>query len=108
MSEVLYYAGGRDQHVGAYVFRVRNDGTFDLLELAPSLSIRAHSPTGFEWGYGGSGPAHLAIALLLEVTGDPALAAAHYQDYKWGVVCRLSEDGWRITAESIREWLRLR
>ena len=29
MSEVLYYAGGRDQHVGAYVFRVRDDGTFD-------------------------------------------------------------------------------
>ena len=54
MSEVLYYAGGRDQHVGAYVFRVRNDGTFDLLDLAPSLSIRAKSPTG-----GGAGDAHI-------------------------------------------------
>lgn len=29
------------------------------LELAPSLRLRRHSPTGFEWGYLGSGPASL-------------------------------------------------
>lgn len=27
-------------------------------ELALHLDVQAHSPTGFAWGYGGSGPAH--------------------------------------------------
>ncbi len=28
-----------------------------------------HSPSGFEWGYGGSGPADLALNILLAATG---------------------------------------
>lgn len=39
------------------------------LDPAESLSIRRHSPTGFSWGYGGSGPAQLALAILLHVLG---------------------------------------
>src|SRR5467141_965015 len=30
------------------------------------LEARNHSPTGFAWGYGGSGPAQLALALLID------------------------------------------
>lgn len=30
-----------------------------------------HSPTGFEWGYNGSGPAELARCLLLDALDDP-------------------------------------
>ena len=30
-----------------------------------SLRVRNHSPDGFSWGDGGSGPAQLALALLL-------------------------------------------
>ena len=30
-----------------------------------------HSPTGFEWGYCGSGPAQLALALLADHLGEP-------------------------------------
>ena len=29
-----------------------------------------HSPTGFEWSYGGSGPADLALNILLAATAD--------------------------------------
>jgi hypothetical protein len=29
-----------------------------------------NSPTGFGWGYGGSGPAQLALALLADSLGD--------------------------------------
>ena len=32
-----------------------------------SQSIVNHSPDGFNWGYLGSGPAQLALAILLEV-----------------------------------------
>src|SRR5207302_1533158 len=28
--------------------------------------IPSHSPDGFEWGYGGSGPADLALAILID------------------------------------------
>ena len=38
------------------------------LRVEPSLVLRRHSPTGFEWGYGGSGPAQLALAILTTVT----------------------------------------
>src|SRR5439155_2970286 len=34
--------------------------------LNPRLDLRKHSVTGFEWGYGGSGPAQLALALLAD------------------------------------------
>ena len=40
-------------------------------ELTPALShgIRNHSSSGFEWGYGGSGPAQLALAILADHFG---------------------------------------
>jgi hypothetical protein len=36
--------------------------------LSPRASpaVWNHSPDGFNWGYGGSGPARLALAILLE------------------------------------------
>src|SRR5205823_6333568 len=33
--------------------------------LLPRFDLRNHSPTGFEWGYAGSGPAQLSLALLI-------------------------------------------
>jgi hypothetical protein len=38
----------------------------------PLRHVVRHSPTGFEWGYGGSGPADLARCLLLDVLGPAA------------------------------------
>lgn len=37
--------------------------------LADARHIRNHSPSGFEWGYGGSGPAQLALAILADYLG---------------------------------------
>ena len=54
----------------------------------PSLVLRNHSPNGFAWGYGGSGPAQLALALLLHVTGDEGAALNHYQAFKWEVLAK--------------------
>lgn len=39
--------------------------------LEPSLAIRKKSPTGFEWGYAGSGPAQSALAILMMVFPPP-------------------------------------
>ena len=46
------------------------------------------SPSGFNWGYGGSGPAQLALAILLRAT-DHETAVAYYQAFKWDVIAKL-------------------
>ena len=38
-----------------------------LLVPAESLAVSNHAPSGFAWGYPGSGPSQLALALLLRV-----------------------------------------
>ena len=35
-------------------------------DLPLRLDIFSHSPSGFEWGYLGSGPAQLALAILCD------------------------------------------
>ena len=68
------------------------------------LSLRNHSPTGFAWGYGGSGPAQLALALLMDATGDKELALQHYQEFKWRFVAAW-EQSWSITEKEIRGFI---
>jgi len=58
-----------------------------------SLELVNHSPSGFEWGYGGSGPAQLALALLLDYTDDEAVALDHYQEFKTEVVTNWTAQG---------------
>lgn len=41
-----------------------------------------HSPTGLEFGYGGSGPADMALNILLMFT-TKELAYSLYQQFKW-------------------------
>lgn len=75
-------------------------------KLSPrqSLKIVNHSPSGFEWGYCGSGPSQLALALLLDATGDQSQALNFYQQFKadhvssWG-------DVWEISRAKILEWI---
>lgn len=47
------------------------------LDLAGSLKVRDHSPTGFSWGYNGSGPSQFALALLLKYL-DIQMAVTFY------------------------------
>jgi hypothetical protein len=64
-----------------------------MLNLAASLKVVNHSPTGFCWGYAGSGPAQLALAILLDhFNGDVERAKALYMDFKFDVVSRLPMD----------------
>jgi hypothetical protein len=80
----------------------------DADELSPkfSQSIRNHSPAGWNWGYGGSGPAQLALGLLLEETGREEAERLH-QRFKRSFVVSWSEDKWRLTSEHIQSWLSL-
>ena len=60
------------------------------------------SPTGHSWGYGGSGPAQLAIDLLWEVYGvEPS--APLFQGFKWAVIAQLPQEaGWALTESEIK------
>ena len=70
--------------------------------LAPRLDLRNHSPTGFAWGYGGSGPAQLALAILADLLGDDEKAQRLYQDFKWKVIARLPQNAdWILTGDGI-------
>jgi len=61
-------------------------------ELSPkrSLKIWRHSPDGFNWGYHGSGPAQLALAILLELFSRE-FAIDHYQQFKRDVISTLPQ-----------------
>ena len=75
------------------------------IEWRPSLALRNHSPTGLAWGYPGSGPAQLALSVLLAVADQPT-ALARYQAFKGDVIARLPADGgWRFTVAEVRRWI---
>ncbi|MBA7556263.1 hypothetical protein ES705_48963 [subsurface metagenome] len=69
----------------------------DGKELFPGRSQKAinHSPDGFNWAYGGSGPAQLALAILLEHLPE-GQALSHYQQFKWDVIARLPQSDFEV------------
>lgn len=69
------------------------------LDLA--LHLWNHSPDGFEWGYNGSGPAQLALALLLDCTEDATFAVDLHQRLKEALVVALPKHVWARNAEEI-------
>ncbi|RYC66318.1 DUF6166 domain-containing protein [Spirosoma sordidisoli] len=64
--------------------------TLNGARLSPERSqqFKNHSPDGFAWGYGGSGPAQLALAVLIDLL-PTALALQNYQYFKMWIIARL-------------------
>ena len=71
----------------------------------PLPHIVRHSPDGFNWVYGGSGPADTALSILTDCVGK-SVANAFYQDFKqqfvagWGI-------SFAVTEKEIKAWLQL-
>jgi hypothetical protein len=74
--------------------------------LNPRLDLYNHSPSGFEWGYCGSGPAQLALALLADHLGDDQQAFNLYQRFKWAVIVELPKKCWTLTSRDIDQLLK--
>lgn len=75
------------------------------IPLVPRLDLRNHSATGFSWGYAGSGPSQLALAILADVSDDET-AQRRYQAFKWTVIAKLPGDSaWELTEDQVRGWL---
>ncbi len=71
--------------------------------LNPRTDLYNHSPDGFAWGYGGSGPAQLALALAADVLGDDDRAVRIHHALKDYLVARWPRDHcWDLPASAIR------
>ena len=70
------------------VFVVR-DGHVRFLN--PRNDLMNHSPDGLSWGYAGSGPAQLALALLMELLNDWERVQPIYQRFKEHFVARIPQ-----------------
>lgn len=98
------YFGWRDQDARCHV-RVR-EGRGKPMALARRADLVNHSPDGFEWGYAGSGPAQLALALIAHATDDDALAQRIHQDFKRYFIATMSREAghrWAWTHAEIIE-----
>lgn len=60
------------------------------LEPSKSQKVTNHSPDGFNWGYGGSGPAQLALAICIELGID------NYHDFKWKHIATLPQSDFDV------------
>jgi len=92
-QQALAYAGVRTRE-GCVVY------VFHPGQAEPLAHHVRHSPTGFEWGYHGSGPADLAFSILAHYAGVE-LAEEVYQDFKGQVVARLPHLAWVLTADEV-------
>lgn len=78
-------------------------------ELSPEKSQKLynHSPDGYNWGYCGSGPAQLALALLLEYSPTVDFAVHHHQAFKFDVIAPLLQNkDFEFDDEVIKEWVK--
>ena len=92
---------GRYAHRHAIVERLP-----DRTRLSPAWSrtLVAHS-RGFEWGYAGSGPSQLGLAILLDYTREERIALDHYQAFTRDVITGF--DGrWELSTAEIDAALR--
>lgn len=101
MNKVGYF-GIREEGVArVYRFREKTDSRAGV-PLDPRLELRNHSPTGFEWGYGGSGPAQLSLAILADYLKNDQQALEYYQSFKFAVIGALPrEKSWVLTEVEI-------
>lgn len=106
MSKI--YRGHRTPTECVVMVEHKDEGarSHSIYQLAPRLDLFNHSPDGFEWGYGGSGPAQLALALLADATCSDEVARKLHQPFKWASIAVLDrDDDWQMTDAEIREWI---
>lgn len=69
-----------------------------------SLRIRQHSPDNWNWGYNGSGPAQLALGIMLYYFPE-IFALNNYQKFKADVIASLPMgQDFEITGGTVIDW----
>jgi hypothetical protein len=78
--------------------------TVDGRPLDPRCDLRDFRAAGFEWGYEGSGPSQLALAILADLKG-PTEALKHYKSFLRTVIAELDGGTWHLEAGEIERRL---
>jgi hypothetical protein len=96
---------GTGQHDG-WVEHTALGVTVNGQPLDPRLDLANKSPTGFECGYGGSGPHQLALAILADFLHDDAKALSLMHEFTVDVIARLPRDReWQLSEAQLTQWL---
>jgi len=95
------YRGVRISYHETQVF-VRENGQERPLD--PRLDLVPHSPSGFNWGYRGSGPSQLALAILVDCIGEET-GKKLYHDFAQEKIANIKEPDWWMDENEIYEWL---
>lgn len=75
------------------------------LDPHASQTVINHSPDGFAWGYMGSGPAQLALAILLHYTNDVELSIRYYQRFKEEIIAPLPLEHFHLREGRVKKWI---
>lgn len=76
------------------------------ISTANSRRLRDHAPDGgVSWGYGGSGPSQLALALLLHFGATDDEALSWYREFKEEVIVPLPPENFTMKNERVKEWV---
>ena len=81
-------ANGDDNLSDQQVFVTSNG---QVRQLPPRNDLRNHSPDGLSWGYVGSGPAQLSLAMLMQVLEDWPRVQPIYQIFKERLIARIPQ-----------------
>jgi hypothetical protein len=98
---------------GGFIVKVYENGQrkgqpVRILDPAPSRAIWDHAD-GFTWGHNAAGPAQLALALLLDATGNKDLALDGHQAFMEEVVAKFEKgQTWTFTDDQVLAWVELR
>ena len=91
--------------LGGAVYLIDED-TMSIQPLSPSKSREVGTfATEFSWGYGGEGARQLALAMLLEITDNPAFSGLFLEDFLEHFIEGLSSDCWAIDSHTIEKWI---
>lgn len=83
---------------------VTEDDRTEPLKLR--LDLVNHSPTGFSWGYWGSGPSQAALAILADATGDDELAVRLHHSFMQDFIGKFEKDkDWQLAAKDVFDWV---
>lgn len=68
--------------------------------IKPRTDLRNFHASGFEWGYEGSGPSQLALAILADHSG-PQIALQNYRNFMRYILAEIEDDTWTLTSNEI-------
>ena len=94
-----------ETRIAGYMHNVYLDSK--RLDPQRSLEIANMSPSGFSWGYGGSGPSQLALALVLEAGASDREAQRFYSSFMQDTIQHMpDQQKFILTGDTVLDWLK--